>query len=67
MSDIKKQVCFNCDRSEDMLPVIAWRYQGQELWVCSECTPLLIHKWQQVAARLQTVQKQEIDTSKNAS
>lgn len=59
MSDTKKQVCFNCDRNEDMIPVIAWRYQGQALWVCSECMPLLIHKWQQVAANIQKVQKQE--------
>ena len=44
--------CFNCQRSETDIPVIAWRYQAQELWVCSECMPLLIHKWPQVVGRL---------------
>jgi len=46
-------VCFNCQRSEMEIPVLAWRYQGQMVWVCSECMPLLIHKWQQVAEKMQ--------------
>ena len=46
------QNCFNCQRSEAEIPVIAWRYQGQSLWVCSECMPMLIHKWPQVVGRL---------------
>ncbi|WP_420643627.1 hypothetical protein [Candidatus Leptofilum sp.] len=45
-------VCFNCQRSEREIPMIAWQYQGQALWVCSECTPLIIHKWRQVAAKM---------------
>jgi hypothetical protein len=44
--------CFNCARSENDIPVIAWRYQGQALWVCCECMPNLIHKWPKVVAQL---------------
>jgi hypothetical protein len=47
----KPESCFNCHRSETEIPVIAWRYQGQALWVCSECMPNLIHKWPQVVAK----------------
>jgi hypothetical protein len=45
--------CFNCNRSENDIPIIAWRYQGQPLWVCCECIPNLIHKWPKVVAQLQ--------------
>lgn len=44
--------CFNCARADSDIPLIAWRYRGEALWTCSECMPLLIHKWAQVAATL---------------
>jgi hypothetical protein len=44
--------CFNCNRLENDIPLIAWRYQGAALWTCSECMPLLIHKWPQIATGL---------------
>ncbi len=53
-----EHVCFNCQRSEMEIPVLAWRYQGQMVWVCSECMPLLIHKWQQVAEKMQSHPKE---------
>ncbi|MBI3159840.1 MAG: hypothetical protein HYZ26_09610 [Chloroflexi bacterium] len=44
--------CFNCARSQDELPVIAWTYRGAKLWVCCECMPRLIHKWAEVVQGL---------------
>ena len=44
--------CFNCARAESEIPLIAWRYRGEALWTCSECMPMLIHKWPQVASTL---------------
>lgn len=52
-----EQTCFNCQRSEMEIPVIGWQYQGQKVWVCSECMPLLIHKWHQVAEKMSTPKK----------
>lgn len=48
--------CFNCARDEDVIPLIAWRFQERDLWVCSECMPLLIHKWMQVQEQLAKVE-----------
>lgn len=48
-----ENICFNCQRSENEIPVLAWRYKGKIEWVCSECMPLLIHKWQQIAPKMQ--------------
>ena len=44
------ETCFNCGRTEAQAPVSNWKYQGQQLWVCSECMPLLIHKLDEVMA-----------------
>ncbi len=43
--------CLNCGRDEQDVPVIAWRYQGRPLWICSDCLPLLIHKREQLMGR----------------
>ena len=53
MSTSAVETCFNCRRGSDTVPVLAWLYQGDRLWVCAECTPLLIHKLDQVRAALQ--------------
>jgi hypothetical protein len=47
-----QQTCFNCGRSDEMIPLLVWHYQKRPLIVCSECMPMLIHKWPQTAARL---------------
>lgn len=46
------QTCFNCQRTDETIPLIVWRYRERPLTVCSECMPMLIHKWQQIAGRL---------------
>lgn len=53
---ISNDRCFNCARDEYVIPLIAWRFQGRDLWVCSECMPLLIHKWRQVQEQLAKVE-----------
>jgi len=37
------QRCFRCDAGEDTVPLVPIRYQGQSLWVCTRCLPVLIH------------------------
>lgn len=36
--------CINCGRSEDELPLCAWRMAGQSFWICPDCLPYLIHQ-----------------------
>jgi hypothetical protein len=45
--------CVNCDRGEAEAPVLAWRYQGRDLWICSDCLPVLIHKREQLLKKLE--------------
>ena len=54
MSEVK-EVCFNCQRDENEIPIISWKYQKQALWICCECMPILIHKWPQLVNQLSAV------------
>jgi hypothetical protein len=51
MTTENSSTCLNCRRDETQVPLIAWRYQGQPLWICSDCLPLLIHKREQLMAQ----------------
>ena len=36
--------CINCQRTEEEIPVTAWRMAGQAFWICPDCLPFLIHR-----------------------
>lgn len=52
MSEFPTETCFNCRRTSEQVPMLSWKYRGGELWACSECMPLLIHKLDQVLVAL---------------
>lgn len=37
------QTCFQCGNSEKNAPLLPCRKNGQSLWVCTRCLPVLIH------------------------
>ncbi len=43
--------CINCGRSEDELPLMAWRAARRSFWICPDCLPLLIHRRDEVMPR----------------
>jgi len=43
--------CINCNRTDMEVPLIAWRYQGQDLTICSDCLPMLIHHRERLMAK----------------
>ncbi|MEJ5225497.1 MAG: hypothetical protein WHV44_13660 [Anaerolineales bacterium] len=44
--------CFNCDRSENVTPLLVLTFQGRAMHICPQCLPALIHKPQVIAAKL---------------
>lgn len=62
MSEMK-EICFNCQRDENEIPIIAWKYQKRPLWVCCECMPLLIHKWSQIVGRVGSSESQSANVT----
>jgi hypothetical protein len=47
-----EETCVNCGQSEADIPMIAWRYQGETIWICSRCIPYLIHHTEVVMAKV---------------
>lgn len=45
-------VCLSCDRSESDVPLLQLRFQGDEILICSQCLPVLIHKPEKLAGRM---------------
>jgi hypothetical protein len=44
--------CIYCERSDNEIPLIAMRSQKQEIWICPEHLPILIHKPAQLVDKL---------------
>lgn len=51
--------CLNCNRTEHQVPLLNLRFSGKEGWVCSQCLPILIHKPQQLADKLDLLEPLE--------
>lgn len=41
--------CLVCQQSEDDVPIVAFRFRGADLWICSQHLPVLIHSPQKLA------------------
>jgi hypothetical protein len=57
MSQPSKPVCLHCGRTSDELPLIAVRYRDQDLWICPQHLPVLIHKPAELAGKLPGAEK----------
>lgn len=49
--------CLNCGNSEMKALLIAVRYAGEMIWICSPCMPVLIHKPGQMIGALKGADK----------
>lgn len=44
MSEDKTNHCLNCNTTDAEAPMVLFRFQGRELWICADCLPVMIHK-----------------------
>jgi hypothetical protein len=51
MNDVLPQ-CLYCERDSDQVPLLALKYRGEELWICPQHLPILIHKPAQLAGKV---------------
>ncbi len=51
-TEVAKNACLNCLRTEEQIPLVSLRYRGSQNWICSQCLPILIHKPAKLADRL---------------
>lgn len=48
--------CVLCQRGDEQVPLIAFRFQGEARTICSQHLPVLIHEPAQLAGRLRGVE-----------
>jgi hypothetical protein len=36
--------CLNCGKTENEKPLLVMKFKGQEIYICPQCLPVLIHK-----------------------
>jgi hypothetical protein len=44
--------CIYCEQSDQRAPLLLFRYQGEQHWICPQHLPILIHKPSQLADKL---------------
>ncbi|MCB0164373.1 MAG: hypothetical protein KDI79_09115 [Anaerolineae bacterium] len=50
--------CFNCDNSEQSVPMVRIRFAGYQTWLCSQCMPTLIHQTEELMDKLTAASQQ---------
>jgi hypothetical protein len=60
MTTLKTELhCLNCKKSECETPLLHLHYSGEELWICSQCLPTLIHAPQKLAGKIKNADQIE--------
>lgn len=49
---METNVCLNCGSSEQEKPLLTIKYQSNEIFICPQCLPVLIHKPANLAEKL---------------
>lgn len=44
--------CLNCKALENEKPLLSMKYKGNEIFICPQCLPILIHKPANLAEKL---------------
>ena len=51
------QTCLNCSANEHEKPLLTIKYQGEDVYICPQCLPVLIHKPEKLAGKLSGAEK----------
>ena len=51
------KTCLNCQKSEQEIPLVSIQYQGQSVYICSQCFPTLIHTPAKLVGRIKDADK----------
>ena len=49
---MSNSVCLNCGTSEMDRPLVTLKFQGENVFICPECLPILIHNPRKLVEKL---------------
>jgi hypothetical protein len=52
MNTEEKKICLNCERTEDVIPLLHLSFKGEVKYICPQCLPTMIHKIHLLADKL---------------
>jgi len=52
-----KPACIHCGAGEEEAPLIKFKFQGNEYWICAQHFPVLIHEPAKLAGKLPGAEK----------
>ena len=53
MSDLNK--CINCEREENVIPLVSITFAQTPTWICTQCLPTLIHNPGQLQSKFESM------------
>jgi hypothetical protein len=53
MSDLNK--CINCEREENVAPLVSITFAKNPSWICTQCLPTLIHNPAQLQSKFENM------------
>jgi hypothetical protein len=56
-SEASLLICVSCEKSERETPLLRLQYCGEELWICSQCLPTLIHAPQKLDGKIKNADR----------
>jgi hypothetical protein len=57
VSETSELHCVNCEKSDRETPLLHLQYCGEELWICSQCLPTLIHAPQKLDGKIKNADR----------
>jgi hypothetical protein len=48
-----KALCINCERGEAEIPILYFRFRGEERFICTACLPTLLHRPDKLVGRFE--------------
>jgi hypothetical protein len=57
MNDDQKKNCLVCGKTENEVPLVKLAFKGEELRICPQHMPLLIHEPQKLTGMIEGIEK----------
>ncbi len=57
MSELNK--CINCEREENILPLVSITFAQNPAWICTQCLPTLIHNPDKLQSKFENMKVED--------
>lgn len=55
MNNDNLQTCINCEKPENIAPLVSITFAKNATWICTQCLPILIHNPDKLAGKFENM------------